>query len=520
MTRFAPALVALLAAAAAVVPLGCHPPDKDLRPGRAEPAAWPADCPAPSRPEPLGAEAARLAHRRAERAHALRVREAREPGAFVSDLERALDHAAMARGELCLAVVADLGQLVFEHEFSYADGLGGGAREADGPFRRVHEGEFGGPETISCPSCHWIGGPAGAGAETDNAFLFGDGARPASADARNPPALVAVGVVEALAREMTRDLDRQRRELVSAATSEGEARQVSLRTKGVDFGVLAAGADGALDTGGVVGVDPDLVVKPFGWKGTLASFADFADEALQIHMGIQSEGLLERASEELIGTGADPDDPDGDGVRGELGRGVFAALAVHLALRELPIVEPLVQTRPLGAAATGLVAPTTTGFDEDFARGRRVFEEIGCAGCHLPKMVLDSAELEVAGLPAIDLAGNMEQPSLAYDRELGGYAVWLFSDLKRHDMGRANEARHEHAGVARRDYLTPRLWGVADSAPYLHDGRAPSLDYAIAGHGGEGAAARDAFAELEWDDKGALRVYLMSLRRSPRVVVP
>jgi CxxC motif-containing protein (DUF1111 family) len=69
-------------------------------------------------------------------------------------------------------------------------------------------------------------------------------------------------------------------------------------------------------------------------------------------------------------------------------------------------------------------------------------------------------------------------------------------------------------------YLTPRLWGVADSAPWLHDGRAPSLDYAIAGHGGEGAASRAAYAALSHEDQGALRVYLMSLRRSPRIVVP
>jgi hypothetical protein len=55
----------------------------------------------------------------------------------------------------------------------------------------------------------------------------------------------------------------------------------------------------------------------------------------------------------------------------------------------------------------------------------------------------------------------------------GGRAIIdLFSDLKRHDMGPINAARHEQRGVARAQYLTPRLWGAADSAPYLHDGRA------------------------------------------------
>jgi CxxC motif-containing protein (DUF1111 family) len=135
-------------------------------------------------------------------------------------------------------------------------------------------------------------------------------------------------------------------------------------------------------------------------------------------------------------------------------------------------------------------------------------------------LVLENPVLVAEGLPPIDLARDMRQPGLRWDPALGGYPVWLFSDLKRHDMGRANAARHVQRGVASQEYLTPRLWGVADSAPYLHDGRAPSFDYAIAGHDGEGAAARAAFEALPMERKGALRVYLMSLRRASRVIVP
>ena len=87
-------------------------------------------------------------------------------------------------------------------------------------------------------------------------------------------------------------------------------------------------------------------------------------------------------------------------------------------------------------------------------------------------------------------------------------------------VDRLRLSRRGRCGPGSDEYLTPRLWGVADSAPYLHDGRAPSFDSAIVGHDGEGAAARAAFAALPFDEKGPLRVYLMSLRREPRVVVP
>jgi CxxC motif-containing protein (DUF1111 family) len=195
-------------------------------------------------------------------------------------------------------------------------------------------------------------------------------------------------------------------------------------------------------------------------------------------------------------------------------------MTVHLALLEMPIVEPLIQSQQLTAAAAGFLPPTATSFAYDFQRGRDQFHALGCAGCHQPMMVLKNPVLALDGVPPIDLADGMHEPGLRFDASLGGYPVWLFSDLKRHDMGKANAARHVQRGVPLQDYLTPRLWGVADSAPYLHDGRAPSLDYAIAGHDGEGAAARAAFNAIPWQDRGPLRVYLMALRRAPRVFIP
>lgn len=498
--------------ASCLVPCGC-----DIAPQQAR--TWRADCPPVEQPAPLSLEAARAAHRLAERRRELRFREAAEPGFFLREMHAALDPERIAAGEICLSDLAERGQLLFEHEYSFDDGLGSGSREpGGGPFRRVHRGAFGGPEAISCPSCHWIGGPNGGGSEVDVVFLSGDGERPASSDERNPPALMGLGVVQALSREMSAELRAQREALLRERPKKGGIER-RLTAKGIDFGVLRLSEQGQIDASGVRGVDADLVIKPFGWKGDMATISEFVADALQVHMGIQSEELLAAASPGQLGGGA-AEDPDGDGACGELGRGPFTALVVHLALLEMPIIAPLIMEHPLPPAAKGLRPPKTTSFAGDFARGRRHFHALGCAGCHVPMLVLKSPVLEIDGLPPIDLSREMRVPRLTHDAAAGGYPVWLFSDLRRHDMGESNSARHVRRGVARREYLTPRLWGLADSAPYLHDGRAPTLDYAIAGHDGEGAAARDAYAALSHEDQGALRVFLMSLRRTPRFVVP
>src|SRR6185369_4392969 len=121
----------------------------------------------------------------------------------------------------------------------------------------------------------------------------------------------------------------------------------------------------------------------------------------------------------------DRTDPDRDGVREELGAGPFAAMMTHLALLEMPIMQPLIQDRQLPAAAHALLPPTTTSFADDFQRGRQDFHTLGCASCHVPMLVLDSPIVQIEGLPPIDLARDMQEPSLTYDPALHGYPVWL-----------------------------------------------------------------------------------------------
>jgi CxxC motif-containing protein (DUF1111 family) len=121
---------------------------------------------------------------------------------------------------------------------------------------------------------------------------------------------------------------------------------------------------------------------------------------------------------------------------------------------------------------------------------------------------------------ALDLSRDAEAPRLTYDDAAQGWPVHLFSDLKRHDLGDPSASQHPQGGIARRFYMTRRLWGLASSPPYFHDGQSATIDHAIGRHGAEAAPVRAAWAALPAEDRAALRVFLSSLRRAPRLVVP
>jgi CxxC motif-containing protein (DUF1111 family) len=80
-------------------------------------------------------------------------------------------------------------------------------------------------------------------------------------------------------------------------------------------------------------------------------------------------------------------------------------------------------------------------------------------------------------------------------------------------MGKAlAETRVDH-GVSWQLWMTPPLWGVAASAPYLHDGRAGDIDTAIRLHDGEALASREAYQKLTEEEAATLRLFLQTLGR-------
>ena len=65
--------------------------------------------------------------------------------------------------------------------------------------------------------------------------------------------------------------------------------------------------------------------------------------------------------------------------------------------------------------------------------------------------------------------------------------------------------------ASRFEWRTAPLWGFRDSGPYLHDGRAQTLDQAVAFHGGEATAITQKFTRLSIRERRQLETFLKSL---------
>jgi len=420
------------------------------------------------------------------------------------------------RGELSLIEIRRAGLRVFTSPFNKLDGYGDGeldpidtvqpggrpTLQGNGTFLRVN-----GLDAQTCLECHFLVSSAstpptlgigGVGGANSNAMIQATAIDPADLedldgragfDGRfaNPPFLFGAGAVELLALEMSAELQGL------AAKARGyPGVPIELQSKGVSFGRITADAHGELDTSEVLGVGNDLVVRPFGRKGEFASVREFDRGAMQFHFGLQPV--------EDVGPGTDP---DLDGVRDEILPGELSALSIFAATLERPRADPL---------------------SAEAARGFQLFHEVGCAACHIPELQTTSRELpmrypEVPADPASNVYYRVDltRPPMRFERTgQGGIRVPLFADLKRHDMGDGLAESFARADArTNREYTTARLWGIADTAPYLHDGRATTLTEAILLHAGEGQAACDGFGDLEHARRLELLAFLRSLRTPP-----
>lgn len=221
---------------------------------------------------------------------------------------------------------------------------------------------------------------------------------------------------------------------------------------------ILAGADPADTNGDGISGRPSYVdggrLGRFGWKGQVPTLEEFVRDAVTTELGM----TLPWAASLTFGRMHDNDGvPDPEFNEKDAG-----SLAFYLAMLAGP--------------------PRTPGPDAALeAKGEKVFSDVGCAACHTPQL-----------------------PS-PYG------AVFLFSDLLLHDILPKGAHGIEEAGASMREFRTAPLWGLAKTAPYLHDGSADNVDQAIRRHDGEALKVREAYVALPEATRAALVAFLRSL---------
>ncbi len=319
----------------------------------------------------------------------------------------------------------------------------------------------------------------------------------------------------------------------------GCPRVVNLRAKGVSYGSLTVDQRGVVDTSRVRGVDEDLRVRPFFAEGSTITMREFSVGAFNAEMGIQ-------ITDPIINAAA-----DGDFVVTPSGMVMNGAIDVF---ETSPTAE---DTDPDANEPTAPGLPEDAGValidfmefyllnyfkparylqTESSNAGRALFNQIGCNTCHKANFTIDRdrrvADVETVhrlSLPAAErppagvfnnlfaiAAGRFEAVPGSED-ELGFPIIApqgepflvedIFTDFKRHDLGPALHERN-FDGTIQNEFMTEALWGVATTAPYGHDGRSINLEEMILRHGGEAAAARNAFVALSSAQKNLIKDFL------------
>jgi hypothetical protein len=422
------------------------------------------------------------------------------------------------------------GRQIFQRKFQIAQGNGPTTNDGIG-----NPSFIGGDPSItagfadSCAACH--GRPRGSAGHGGDVVT-----RP---DSRDAPHLFGLGLQEQLADEMTTALRAIRAEALNQASSNEAPVTLPLVAKGVNFGTITANPDGTANTMGVVGVDPDLRVRPFFAQDLTISIREFAIGAFNAEMGLEGfdndlitganggdvltpsgmllSGTIDKI--EIAPVGSITEDGDLDEAVDEIPESIADFMEFYL----LHYFKPGIQVTPTNSSAVTM--------------GRATFTAIGCNECHRPTFTIASdrrvADLEtnfsdfnpmmpmtsgnpfnrmfaVATAFVTETDDGTELPTLKRHSNHSFVVRNIFTDFKRHDLG-PNFHERNYEGTLSTLFITEPLWGVGTTAPYGHDGRSDTLEDVILRHGGQAQASRDAFAALSGTAKSFVIDFLQSL---------
>jgi len=438
-----------------------------------------------------------------------------------------MEQGDLHNGVYTFSFVFQYGAALADSRWNECDGegrpatTGGGAKRAPG---QPNQTRVSGPEATSCSGCHAQPRSGGSGDFVANTFNGAENldpvsfsVDPAGSNERNTTGMFGEGAIEMLAREMTSSLKSQAASWV--ASSRYADGWKTFKTKGVTFDAYFTNKQ----VTDARGINTDLIVRPFGAGGTKVSLREFNVGALNRHHGIQAEEAYDMVYNDS--------DFDEDGVKRELTVGEVTALTIWSAALNMPIQQ-------LPSNVVGNRAEQQIALD-----GEKLFNQVGCGGCHTPSMVLNNrmyCEPNPYNPPGIfsDTSQSycMELDTLPRDPQKGlspaptnlPATLKTYTDLKRHHMcddpgypgairslcnEQFPEGRPSQDGYPGQEFfLTADLWQVAESAPWGHDGRYNSMSSIILAHAGEARTSRDAYAALTGDDQIKVIKFLRTLR--------
>lgn len=268
---------------------------------------------------------------------------------------------------------------------------------------------------------------------------------------RNTPSLFGAGLIDSISETTLLDL----------------AKEQAERFPGIE---------------GRVGRTADGKVGRFGWRGQAATLRDFVLTACAVELGLQNADHPQALN---------PTDPrktvGGNDLTPEQCNALVAFVASLPFPRQLP--------------------PGNENEAPLLNHGAKLFETTGCAACH----VRDVGNVEgiFSDLLLHDMGPGLEDPIPAFPGR--GEAGTSSASGNSAYYGGPGDIFVKVPPRLRREWKTPPLWGVRDSAPYLHDGRARTLVEAIVAHGGEAERSAKKFASLDFLERSHLVMFLKSL---------
>jgi CxxC motif-containing protein (DUF1111 family) len=210
-------------------------------------------------------------------------------------------------------------------------------------------------------------------------------------------------------------------------------------------------------------------VGHFGWKAQTASLADFVQAACANELGLGNPGQPQPAP---------------------LSKPDYQPVGLDLTQQQCDQLTAFVGSLPRPEQQL----PDDPAERQKARAGKKLFNAVGCADCHTPDL------------------GSVEG---------------IYSDLLLHRMGQQMQGASSYYGPPppptpsssdpngpplADEWRTPPLWGVADSAPYMHDGRADTLAEAIRLHEGQAAPASKRFNRLSAAEQTQLIAFLNTLK--------